>query len=197
MACVTQIMCLVSRGRLLLCFLLSLGVVSNVFANVSMSWADYKDGRAYMEMADGSTYGLELFSDVDGVFFDKNKHLVGGDLYVSVFQVSASNPGRPSGFCGAGKEIWLYIYKVDGDALRVRTRVLVSSCLRSISMASQNAGEEAEDIDFSSVKWSGKGFSIEWFYNVDDVGRALRSTSYVLRDNVFYPMGIISEDVKE
>ncbi|WP_166366840.1 hypothetical protein [Pseudomonas akapageensis] len=181
-------------GRPLVFILLAFTAVGNVFAGVAASWVGNKDGQVRIEMADGSDYGLKLFSDVQGVYYDKSKHQIEGSAYVSVFQVSPSNPGKPEGFCGAGSEVWLYVYKVAGTNLSEQTRVLVSSCLRSISMNSQNSGEDTQDADFSSVQWHAQGFSIEWFENVDAAGRSLSSTKYVLRDNVFLPLEVLNKE---
>ncbi|MHC8305773.1 hypothetical protein [Pseudomonas sp. PB3P13] len=180
--------------RTLVFMWLALAVAGNVFANTSMSWISNKNGRVSLEATDGSVYELKLFPDVSGVFYDKSKHLIGDEHYVAVFQVSPSSRVRPNGFCGAGTEIWLYVYKAIGAELNVQTRVLVSSCLRSISLVSQNSGEETQDSDFSSVQWNGQGFSIDWFDNVDVAGRALSSTNYVLRDNIFSPMEILNKE---
>lgn len=190
-----QIMFLRNKfGRFLIFMLLALAAAGNVFAAVAISWVSNKDGQVHMEMAGGSAYDLKLFSDVEGVFYDKSKHKIEDDFYVSLFQVSPSSPGKPTGYCGVGSEVWLYVYKVTGIGLSAQTKVLVSSCLRSISMASQNSGEETQDSDFSSMQWHAKGFSIEWFDNVDAAGRPLNSTSYVLRNNVFSPLEVLSKE---
>lgn len=190
-----QIMFLISkRWRTLLFMWLALAVASTVFASPAPSWVSNKDGWAPIEMADGSVYSLKLFSDVKGVFYDKYKHAIGDKFYVSVFKVSPSSPGKPNGFCGAGTEVWLYVYEATGAELSAKTRVLVSSCLRSISLASQSSGEETQDSDFSSVHWNEQGFSIEWFDHVDAAGRPLSSTNYVVRDNVFSPMEVLSKE---
>ncbi|MGV8919991.1 MAG: hypothetical protein ACOH2R_19650 [Pseudomonas sp.] len=110
---------------------------------------------------------------------------------ISVFQVSSSNPGKPTGYCGAGNEVWLYVYKVEGSALIAHERVLVSSCLRSISPASQNTRDEAQDVDFSSVQWNTQGFSIDWFSHVDASGKPLKTTNYVLRGEHFAAQEIL------
>lgn len=181
-------------GRSSIFILLAFAAVGNVFANTAISWVGSKDGQVQMAMADGSVYDLKLFPDVNGVFYDKSKHKVEEGFYVSLFQVSSSNSGKPTGFCGAGSEVWLYVYKVTGAELSAQTRVLVSSCLRSISMVSQNSGKGTQDSDFSSVQWNAKGFSIEWFDNVDASGRPLHSTRYVLRDTVFSPLELLNKE---
>lgn len=146
-----------------------------------------------MVMADKSIYGLKVLADVEGVFYDKYKHLIGDNFYISVFQVSPSSSGMPQEFCGAGREVWLYVYKVVSTGLSVQAKVLVDSCLRSISITSQNSGAEKQDADFSSVQWQTDGFSIEWFERVDAAGRPLRSTRYVLRDAVFLPHEVLDK----
>ncbi|MGY2184405.1 hypothetical protein [Pseudomonas agarici] len=190
-----QIMLLRSRFWRALFFLwLTLAVVSNVFAGSSISWARNKDGQVSVGMADGSVYKLKLSSDVSGIFYDKVKHPVANNNYVSIFEVLYSNRVNPQKNCGSGTEIWLYVYEVAGAELSARERVLVSSCWRSISLVSQNSGKDLQDSDFSSVQWSAQGFSIEWFYNVDATGRALSSTNYVWRNNVFLPIEVLSKE---
>jgi hypothetical protein len=139
-------------------------------------------------------YDVKLFSEVGGVFYDRDKHTIGGREYVSLFQVLSSNSARPSGACGAGNEVWLHVYHVAGAVLNEKIKVLVSSCLRSISLASQNTGDQMQDSDFSSVQWNLKGFSIEWFEHVDAAGRPLQFTNFVLREDAFLPQDVLSQE---
>jgi hypothetical protein len=181
-------------GAGLVFLFLSLGAVGSVFADGETSWVSHKDGRVHLEMADGTNYGLKLLSGVGRVFYDKGKHQIAERSYVSLFQVSPSNSARPTGLCGAGSEVWLYVYQVTEATLSEKKRVLVSSCLYSISMLSQNSGEEAQDFDFSSVQWNAQGFSIDWFQNVDAVGQPLDSTNFVLRDDAFLSQDVLSKE---
>ncbi|WP_457357514.1 hypothetical protein [Pseudomonas sp. TE3610] len=119
-------------------------------------------GVIQLKMSDGSTYSLALPDNVDGVFLDPRKHPVGDQRYISVFLSNASNPSNPSGYCGAGREIRLKVYRIDGTGLVMRKDVLVSSCLHSIALSSQSTGDEGQDSDFSSVQWTNEGFSIRW-----------------------------------
>ncbi|MBT8769575.1 hypothetical protein [Metapseudomonas boanensis] len=184
-----------SRAIILLVLLmLILGLANDAFADGETSWVASQQEGAHLLLADGSAYHLKLFSDVEGVFFDKSKHEINGESYVSVFQVSPSNPGKPTKYCGSGSEVWFYVYKVAGAELKAETRVLVSSCLRSLSMIGLDTGVQQEDADFSAVQWSSDGFSIRWFYNVDDSGRSISSTNYVLRNDVFAAQNILSEE---
>jgi len=190
-----QIMFLGSKlSRALAFVLLGFMLVGNVFSDVALSWVSNNDGLAHIGMADGSYYDLKLSPDVEGVFYDGGKHKIESERYVSLFQVLHSNPNNPTGLCGTGNEVWLYVYKVTGTTLGARERVLVSSCLRSISLASQNSGEAAQDTDFSSVQWNAQGFSIEWFDNVGAAGQPLSSTNYVLRDGVFLRQEVLSKE---
>jgi hypothetical protein len=188
------ITCLRNKGSRLLMFLLLVCVaVSNVLASGSFMRVDKNNGRVHVMMSDGSGYDLTLPADAEGIFYDKYKHQIEGNAYVSVFQVSPSNSDKPDEFCGAGSEVWLSVYKVVGTRLIAQVNVLVSSCLRSISMTSQNTGEENQETDFSSVKWHTAGFSIDWFSNVDSAGRPLSSTSYRLRNTVFSPQEVVGQ----
>ena len=187
-------MCWANRlGALLVVVFLGLGPVGNVFAAAELSWVAKKNNQVRLEMADGTAYDLKILPEVGGVFYDKRKHKVHEWTYVSSFQLSPSNSGRPTGLCGAGSEVWLYVYQVTEAMLSERARVLVSSCLRSISMTSQNSGEAAQDFDFSSVQWNLQGFSIGWFENDNAAGQSISSTNFVLHDGAFFIRDVLSK----
>lgn len=177
-----------------LCMWLLLAWGNNVFAGFDTEWVSSQGGQVQLEMSDGSVYRLKSPPSVVGVFYDRNGHEVGSGIYISVFQVSPSNSANATGYCGAGNEVWLYVYEVLADELHERDRVLVSSCLHSISMPSQNTGAPTQETDFSSVQWTEEGFYIEWFNNVDAQGRSLSSTRYVLRDGVFLPSNVVGKE---
>ncbi|MDH4580430.1 hypothetical protein E8F20_00900 [Pseudomonas sp. BN415] len=190
-----QTMCLGSRAVSLLALLaLVLGLANDAFSEGETSWVTQQGESVHLVFADGSAYDLKLFQDVEGVFIDKSKHEINGESYVSVFQVSPSNPGSPTRYCGAGSEVWLYVYRVSGTELKAQTRVLVSSCLRSLSMFAVDRGVQQDSADFSAVQWSGEGFSIRWFYNVDNSGSSISETRYVLRNDEFSAQNILSEE---
>jgi hypothetical protein len=190
-----QIMYWVNKlAKSLVLFLLGLWSINAVNAGIDTSWIKTNGGQVHLQMLDGTKYDLKLNADVEGVFYDRNKHPVEGDQYISLFQVSPSNRAYPTGFCGAGSDIWLYVYQVTGAMLVEKKKILVSSCLRSISMASQNSGEADQDDDFSSVKWTLGGFSIEWFDNVDTAGRPLRLSNFVLHDGNFLQHDVLIQD---
>ncbi|MDH4653353.1 MULTISPECIES: hypothetical protein [unclassified Pseudomonas] len=190
-----QTMCSQIRiGGLLFFLALMLGLVNNAFADGGTSWVPKRQEVVHLAFTDGSSYDLKLFPDVDGVFLDGNKHEINGESYISVFQVSPSNPGSPTKYCGAGSEVWLYVYKVSGAELKVQTRVLVSSCLRSLSMDWLDGDVQQDNADFSAVQWNEEGFSIRWLYNVDNSERSISSTIYVLRNKVFSAQNILSEE---
>lgn len=180
------------------CFLLMLmlifgwGSTANALDISPLSFSGNTDRIVYIDAADGDVYRLRLYSDVSGIVYDKKKHKINGDVYLPLFQVSDSNPGKPTAYCGVGREVWLYVYKVQGGTLSPITRVLVSSCLRSISLTSQNTGEQAQDLDFSSVQWHETGFSIQWFARIDTAGKLLSSTNYVVHDGVFSAQDVLA-----
>ncbi len=151
-------------------------------------------GQAQLKMTDGAIYRVKLLADATAVFYENDKHKVGESEFVSLFQVLPSNTARPAGLCGAGSEVWLYVYQITGADLVEKTTVLVSSCLRSISMASQNTGTPLQDFDFSSVQWNSSGFSIEWFEKVYATGRTLQLSKFVLQDGVFLPQDVLSQE---
>lgn len=179
---------------LLVAGLLVFMCASSVFASAAVSWIDSEAGQVHLKMEDGSVYDLKVFPKVQGVFYSPGKHAIEGSYYLSLFQVLPSNPRKPEGVCGAGSEVLLYIYKEVRTGLDEQVRVLVSSCLRSISMVSQNTGQSNQDTDFSSVQWNTKGFSIEWFSKTDALGRPLISTHYVLHNNVFSSVDVVSKE---
>ncbi|MGF6093172.1 hypothetical protein [Pseudomonas sp. 18173] len=183
-----QIMCWVNKCRLALVFLiLTFGASSNVIADVDLTWLESKQGRVQLKLAGGNVHELKLEPNVSGIFFDEGQHKIGERSFVSLFQVQPSNPGHSMGYCGAGSEVWFYVYEVADNALKEKTRVLVSSCLSSVSLASQNTGLATQDFDFSSVQWNSQGFSIAWFERVDAAGRSLTRTHFVLQDDDFLP----------
>lgn len=189
-----QTMCWVNKlGKKLLCFLLCWGTI--VSASAETQQINNVSGQAQLQMAGGSVYRMKLLADAITVFYDNDKHKVGEGEFVSLFQVLPSNSALPAGLCGAGSEVWLYVYQVKGTDLVENTKVLVSSCLRSISMASQNTGTQLQDVDFSSVQWNSRGFSIEWFEKVDAAGRALQFSNFLLQGGVFVQQDILSQDV--
>lgn len=181
-------------GKVLLCLLIVFVATIRVFASNEISWMKNKSGQVHFSMTDGTAYDVKLHLGVDGVFYDKRKHELGESEYVSLFQVSPSKSGSPLGLCGAGNEIWLHVYRITGTALTEITRTLVSSCLHSISMASQNSGTAMQDQDFSSVQWNLQGFSIEWFEQRDAAGRSLQFSNFVLHDGVFLQQDVVSQE---
>ena len=189
-----QIMCSANKLSMLFSALaLNMLIIGHVVAS-DLAWVKGSGGQILLELSDGAFRGLSLPSNVTSVIYDKERHQVKGDSYISLFQVSPSNVGEPAGVCGAGSEVWLYVYKEVGQVLDERERVLVSSCLRSISLVSQNSGKESQDFDFSSVQWSGQGFLIEWFQQAATSGQPLSSTSYVLDNDVFLRHDVLREE---
>ncbi|WP_433735870.1 hypothetical protein [Pseudomonas putida] len=174
--------------------LLSLWVINPVYAGIDTSWVKNKDGQVHLQMADGAIYDIKLMADIEGVFYDREKHPVEGGEYISLFQIHPSNSASSTGLCGVGREIWLYVYQVVDTALIEKKKRLVGSCLRSISMASQNSGDADQDDDFSSVNWNSSGFSIEWFDNVDAAGRSLQRSNFVLHGDHFLQQDVLIQD---
>jgi hypothetical protein len=149
-------------------------------------------GRIPIELSDGSVYGLNVPAEVEEVFYEPIKHELKGEGYVLLFQRVRSLAGRPLKRCGAGKEVRLHVYQVVADQLNERANVLVSSCLRSVSLLSQNTGNENQETDFSSVHWNAEGFSIDWFNQVDGAGRQISATHYGLQGDTFVPQEVVS-----
>lgn len=180
--------------RLLVAVSMVLMCASSVCASAAVSWVVNDTGRVLLKMRDGSVYDLKLLPEAKGVFYSPDKHVIDGEYYLSLFQVLPSSLRKPDGVCGAGSEVFLYLFKETSAGLSEQLKVLVSSCLRSISLASQNTGKSNQDTDFSSVQWNTNGFSIDWFYNSDATGRPLSSTHYVLHNNVFSKEDVVSKE---
>ncbi len=74
------IMCWVSKFTKALFFLLlGLGWVSHVHAGTETFWVKNKSGQVHLSMTDGTACDVKLNPDVDGVFYDRNKHELGED----------------------------------------------------------------------------------------------------------------------
>lgn len=169
-----RITCLRSKGTYGIAALF-LVVTSFATSASELPWFQAKDGEVIVNTQSGGEQIIRVPVEVKGVFFDGMQHSVGMHGYFSVFQVADSNPGDPEGVCGSGNEVWLQLMRINGQ---LSSRILVSSCLESFSLISQNTGMEGQDNDFSSIEWNGDGFSIEWFYKKDSCGRLLKSTTY-------------------
>jgi len=153
-----------------------------------LPWFEVKDGEVLVKTRSGGEQIIKVPVEVRGVFFDGMQRYVGMHGCFSVFQVADSSPGKPEGVCGSGNEVWLQIVGVNGQ---LGPRILVSSCLESFSLASQNTGLEGQDNDFSSIEWSKDGFWIEWFLRKDSSGRLVKSTSYRECGKLFCALNVL------
>lgn len=142
-------------------------------------WIENSAGLVHLDSGAAGSHALRLAPEVEGIFLDPHAHRIGRAVYLATFHVSRSKPEKPMRFCGAGSEIWLQVYEALDSGLQQRARVLVSSCLRSISLKSQNTGAQRQEQDFSSVRWTSEGFSVEWF------GDRHPTTHYRLREGKF------------
>lgn len=193
--CVMPIMFWINKFKMLLVAgSMTVMCVKSMCASAAVTWVDSKAGRVHLKMEDGSVFDLKLLPEAKGVFYSPDKHAVEGRYYLSLFQVLPSSPRKPEGLCGAGSEVFLVVFKETNAGFSEQLRVLVSSCLRSISMASQNTGKLNQDTDFSSVQWDAKGFFIDWFYNSDATGQPLSSTHYRLYNNGFSTVDVVSKE---
>lgn len=111
---------------------------------------------------------------------------IDGYTYLAVFHKKPSSPGRPDGFCGSGSELWLHIYKIYENKISDIGGILAGSCKKSFSIASLESGLSNSDRDYSSFKWNGSGFSIEWFSKKDENGKDIIKTFYSLRNGSIY-----------
>lgn len=131
---------------------------------------------------DGVLGGVTLAPAATGVFVDTRVHRIGEKRFRALYQVFDSNASNPMGRCGAGREIHLFVYELTPSKPIERGRILISSCLETVSLASQNSGSPGSESDFSSVTWQSDGFSIEW-WGIGPRGNA--SSHYVLRNGHF------------
>jgi hypothetical protein len=128
--------------------------------------------------------GVTLAPAATGAFVDTRVHRIGEKRFRALYQVFDSNASNPMGRCGAGREIHLFVYELTTPKPIERVRVLISSCLETLSLASQNSGRPYNESDFSSVIWQGDGFTIKW-WSIGPGGDA--SSHYALRDDHFVP----------
>ncbi|MFL6958526.1 hypothetical protein ACJ7C5_12245 [Nocardiopsis yanglingensis] len=128
--------------------------------------------------------GVTLAPAATGAFVDTRVHRIGEKRFRALYQVFNSNASNPMGLCGAGREIHLFVYELTPPKPIERGRVLISSCLETLSLASQNSGRPHSESDFSSVIWQGDGFTIEW-WGIGPGGDA--SSHYALRNDHFVP----------
>ena len=150
-----------------------------------LDWIAQRNGQVPLQVPGGGLHKLRLSENAEGIYYDGSLHPVLGRHFMPIFEVVPSTPDRSQSYCGAGQEVWLVVYEQSATVLRQQARELVSSCLHSISLASQNSGLASQDTDFSSVQWSGEGFSIEWFYKADEAGKRLASTEYLWHGHRF------------
>lgn len=146
-------------------------------------------------VVDGVCLHANALINVNNLFFDIERHSVEGGEYVSFYKVLPSNSKRPMGFCGAGVEIWLYIYLVYDEALIEVLGALISSCLNSFSIESHSSGEAQRDYDFSSVRWNDRGFAIQWFNFTDAAGRSIQRSDFVLSDRAFERRDVVHKRI--
>ena len=128
--------------------------------------------------------GVTLTPAAKGAFVDTRIHLIGNRRFRAVYQVFDSNADNPMGPCGAGREIQLFVYELIPPTPVERGKMLISSCLETVSLASQNSGSSESESDFSSVVWQNDGFTITWWGAGPD-GQA--SSRYALRNGRFVP----------
>jgi len=109
-----------------------------------------------------SVPGVALDPDARGAFVDSRPYVIGNRHFRLIYHVFDSRAASPMGFCGAGREIYLSVYDVSQPVPVERIRTLVSSCLQSLSLASQEAGCPDSESDFSSVVLLGDELAISW-----------------------------------
>ena len=119
-----------------------------------------------------------------GAFVDTRVHMIGNRQFRALYQVIDSNPENRMGRCGAGREVHLHVYELTPTRSVERGAVLVSSCLQTLALASQNSGVPDSGSDFSSVIWTKEGFTVEWSGDGPE-GRA--TSHYALRNGRLGP----------
>ncbi|MBK0013731.1 hypothetical protein IAE56_15250 [Stenotrophomonas sp. S41] len=128
--------------------------------------------------------GVMLSPGALGAFVDTRVHMIGNRRFRALYQVFDSNPENRMGRCGAGREVHLHVYELTPTRPVERGAVLVSSCLQTLALASQDSGAPDSESDFSSVIWTKDGFTVEWWGDGPE-GRA--TSHYALRNGQFGP----------
>lgn len=141
----------------LLAFLLS---VDCVFANIHSIPLQRSIDKKYIFFED---IKINLESTVEGVFGDEEIHHVNGKRFVLILQFMASNPTNPMGRCGAGNEVFAVLYRLENKKVIPFQKFPVSSCLRGYYLESQFFSDNDQEYDFSSIKWSSEGISVDWY----------------------------------
>lgn len=111
---------------------------------------------------DPEMVGVRLEPTARSALLDTRAHRIGARRFRALYQVFDSNADNPMGFCGAGREIHLFVYEVTPLEPVERGRIRISSCLENVSLASQNSGQVGDESDFSSVTWQRDGFTVQW-----------------------------------
>jgi len=154
-------------------------------------WVTNESGTITLRFSDGDAHRLHVPPGVQDAFYDPVKHRMDGNDYVLVFQRARSVVNRPLQACGAGTEVRLSVYQVSTGSLKERGSLLISSCLRTVSLQSQNSGSTQQDTDYSSVYWTAGGFSIDWFNQLNAAGQPISTTHYALQQGMFVPLEVI------
>ncbi|KAF1017325.1 MAG: hypothetical protein GAK31_00589 [Stenotrophomonas maltophilia] len=119
-----------------------------------------------------------------GAFVDTRVHQIGSRRFRALYQVFDTGADNPTGRCGAGREVQLFVYELTPSKPVERVRLLVSSCQQTLSLASQQSGLSGSESDFCSVMRDDDGFTVAWW----EAGPEGKATSrYVLRKGRFVP----------
>lgn len=88
-----------------------------------------------------------------------NSKVINAEEYVLVV-VNSPSSSNPMGFCGAGEEGMLYVLRIRGTQADPRFAVPVQSCLKSISLATENNNKSP----YLAITWTDApaGIKIEW-----------------------------------
>ncbi|MEW7312423.1 hypothetical protein AB1E22_06810 [Buttiauxella gaviniae] len=162
--------------KLVLLILLQITSISTI---ASEDYSTLVEGnKLFVLTHDNKKLSIPLVEDADDWSIVDNLNKIDGYTYLAIFYNKHSNLEKPEGFCGAGFELWLYIYKIYDHKVDVIGKVLAGSCKKSFSMASLESGFSNDDKDYSSFKWNKSGFSIEWFLKKDERGSSISKTFY-------------------
>ncbi len=134
--------------------------------------------------------GVALDPEARGAFVDSRPYVIGNRHFRLIYHVFDSRAASPMGFCGAGREIYLSVYDVSQPVPVERIRTLVSSCLQSLSLASQETGCAGSEFDFSSVVLLGDELTISWA--VTRPGGAFKRR-YLIRNGHFFLQATAAE----
>lgn len=96
-----------------------------------------------------------LLANADEVVVASTFPITVGNVHTAITVIrKPSTKGPADGFCGAGHEDYLALFGVDGGTLKLYDKVLVQSCLKSISLVADEGDDPKVAIKSSTASSS-------------------------------------------